>query len=53
MSFINNSLPNQTIEQAKREAFEYIGIWYNRKRLHSALGYKTSVEIENEFNNVA
>jgi len=25
--------------QARREIFEYIEIWYNRKRLHSALGY--------------
>ena len=43
----------KTIEQAKIEVFEYIEIWYNRKRLHSALDYKTPVEIENEFNNVA
>ncbi len=43
----------KTIEQAKMEVFEYIEIWYNRKRLHSALGYKTPIEIENEFNNVA
>ena len=43
----------KTIEQAKIEVFEYIEIWYNRKRLHSALGYKTPIEIENEFNNVA
>ena len=34
---------------AELDIFEYIEIWYNRKRLHSALGYKTPVEIENEF----
>ena len=25
---------------AELDVFEYIEIWYNRKRLHSALGYK-------------
>ena len=40
----------KTIQQAELSVFEYIEIWYNRKRLHSALGYKTSVEIEYEFN---
>ena len=29
----------QTIQQAKLAIFEYIEIWYNRKRRHSALGY--------------
>lgn len=41
----------ETIEQAKDVVFEYIEIWYNRKRLHSSLGYKTSVEMESEFMN--
>jgi transposase InsO family protein len=40
----------KTIEQAKLAVFEYIEIWYNRKRLHSSLGYKTPVEVEQEFN---
>jgi transposase InsO family protein len=39
------------IEQAKLAVFEYIEIWYNRKRLHSTLGYKTPDEIEQEFYN--
>ena len=42
----------KTIEQAKAAVFEYIEIWYNRKRLHSTLGYKTPVEIELEFINM-
>jgi len=40
----------QTIEQAELAVFEYIEIWYNRKRLHSSLGYKTPMEVEQEFN---
>lgn len=28
-----------TKAQARREIFEYIEVWYNHKRLHSALGY--------------
>jgi transposase InsO family protein len=33
------------------EIFEYIEIWYNRKRRHSALGYATPLEMEEFFNN--
>jgi putative transposase len=40
----------KTIEQAELAVFEYIEVWYNRKRLHSSLGYKTPIEIEIEFN---
>mgnify|MGYP006102039591 FL=1 len=40
----------KTIEQAKLAVFEYIEVWYNRKRLHSSLGYKTLAETEQEFN---
>jgi putative transposase len=36
-----NDLP-----QARSVIFEYIEIFYNRQRLHSALGYKTPVEYE-------
>lgn len=35
-----------TIKQAKLEIFEYIEIWYNRKRMHSSLGYRTPEEME-------
>ena len=35
-----------TINQAKQSLFEYIEIFYNRKRIHSAIGYKTPCEYE-------
>ena len=31
----------KTVERAKTAVFEYIEIWYNRKQLHTFLGYKT------------
>jgi len=39
------------IDQAKIEVFQYIEIWYNKKRLHSALGYKTPEEMEKWLTN--
>lgn len=43
-------------EQMKLDLFEYIELWYNRKRRHSALKYKTIEEFWNQkinFKNVA
>ena len=37
-------------EQMKLEIFEYIEIWYNRKRRHSALNYPTIEEFNNQIN---
>lgn len=31
-------------EEVKRDVFSYIELFYNRKRMHSTLGYKTPVE---------
>ena len=42
----------KTIQQAKTAVFEYIETWYNTRRLHSSLGYKTPKEIELEFINI-
>jgi putative transposase len=36
-------------EVACRELFSYIEIWYNRRRRHSALGYRSPVEFEAEL----
>jgi transposase InsO family protein len=36
----------ETREQARREIFEYIELFYNRRRLHSYLGYLTPHEFE-------
>lgn len=33
--------------EAKKSIFEYIEIWYNRKRKHSTLGYKSPIEYAN------
>jgi putative transposase len=37
-------------EQVKQEIFEYIEVWSNRKRRHSALNYATIEEFNNQIN---
>lgn len=39
----------KTIEEARAGIFEYIEIFYNRKRRHSALGYVSPHEHERAF----
>jgi len=36
----------QTRDEARSAIFEYIEIFYNRKRMHSTLGYISPVEYE-------
>ena len=38
--------------QARREIFEYIELYYNNQRLHSALGYQTPCHYETKFERV-
>ena len=44
-----------TRHEARLAIFEYIEGWYNRKRRHSALGYRTPCHLESIYlqNNVA
>lgn len=42
-----------TREEAKRSIFEYIEVFYNRRRLHSFLGYLSPEEFENNWNKQA
>lgn len=39
-----------THQEARTAIFEWIEIFYNRERLHSALGYKSPVDFENQLN---
>jgi len=38
----------KTREEAKRRIFEYVEIYYNRKRAHSSLGYMSPFEFESQ-----
>ena len=38
----------QDSKEARRAIFEYIEGWYNRKRIHSAIGYMTPQQKEDE-----
>lgn len=38
----------ETRGQARRAIFEYVEVYYNRKRLHSTLGYLTPVEADKQ-----
>lgn len=40
-------------ESARLALFQFIEGWYNRKRIHSSLGYKTPQQVENELRRIA
>ena len=41
----------KTIEAAQAGIFEYIEMFYNRQRRHSAIGYMSPNQYEQKFNN--
>ena len=43
----------QTHEQARRAIYEWIEVFYNRTRIHSALGYLSPVEFEDQHHQQA
>jgi putative transposase len=44
---------HRTREQAIADVREYVAVYYNSKRLHSTLGYKTPMNYENDLNKVS
>ncbi|MDW7618058.1 integrase core domain-containing protein, partial [Peribacillus simplex] len=40
-------------QTAKLAIFQFIEGWYNRRRIHSSLGYKTPQAIEDQIRNAA
>ena len=38
------------IREATADFFDYVEKYYNRERRHSALGYQTPVDFENQLN---
>lgn len=46
-----NRMVFATKEQARREVVRYIETFYNRKRLHSGLGYRVPLEVHNAWVN--
>jgi len=43
----------QSRSEARADAFEYIEVWYNRKRRHSVLGYLSPAEFEKQATGAA
>lgn len=41
--------PYEGYSSARQAIFEFIEIWYNRKRLHSALNYQTPAQTEQQL----
>jgi putative transposase len=50
---LKNEMVHRTVfptrRHARRAVVHYIEVWYNRRRLHSGLGYRTPQEVYDEF----
>jgi putative transposase len=40
----------ESLEEAETELFDYIEVYYNRQRRHSALGYQSPEKFEQQYN---
>ena len=49
MSQITHHRDFTTQDQARAAIFDYIELYYNRKRLHQTLGYRTPEEVERQW----
>ena len=38
----------KTREKAKRDVLKYIGLYYNRQRMHSSIGHNASCDLERD-----
>jgi transposase InsO family protein len=43
----------RTRQEAIADVREYVAVYYNSRRLHSTLGYKTPMDYENTLNKVS
>jgi putative transposase len=48
--YVSRKRPASTRAEARASIFEYIEVFYNRKRLHSALGYQSPEAFEAGLN---
>jgi putative transposase len=52
---LKNELVHRTVYPTRKQAYQdiaqWIELWYNRKRRHSGLAYRTPREVHNEFLN--
>ena len=49
---INDGQAFKTRDAARRAVFEYVEVFYNRVRMHSALGYRSPIQAERDYQQV-
>ncbi len=50
---INDGQAFETRDAARRAVFDYVEVFYNRVRMHSALGYRSPVQAERDYQQVS